>query len=102
MSDQIGRERVDLADDAAQEVGFREFVKVDIGELRDAEVVERIWKVGDGDRAGDDADLVAGELAGVERQAGSGERGPAKEVTAGEEGFPLCDRLIGHASGHSP
>ena len=101
--DQVGREGVDLGEDAAQERGLRVLVEVDVADLGDAEVVEGV-------RADcamamvrrEDADLVAGNLAGIERQACGSGRGTEQEGAAGESGFSLCQRLIGHISGHSP
>jgi hypothetical protein len=69
--EQVGGERVDVRDDAREEGGVGVLVEVDVGELDDAVVVEGFGEVGDGDGAGEDADLVAGDLAGVEGHAGS-------------------------------
>ena len=82
--EQVGGERVDVGDDAREEGGVGVLVEVDVGELDDAVVVEGLGEVGDGDGAGEDADLVAGDLAGVEGHAGRDGGASEEEVAAGE------------------
>ena len=53
--------------------------------------------------AGEDADLVAGEFAGIKREASrSGGRGTEQEVATSEADLLLCYTVIGEISSHSP
>ena len=61
--DKVWSHRVDVADNSAHEGGFGVLVEMNVAYLDDAKVVERIGQVVDGDGAGEDADLVAGEFA---------------------------------------
>src|SRR6185437_2450761 len=83
-SDEIGRERVDALDDTADEPGLGELVVVDVGDLRDAEAVEGPRQVADGDRESENADLVPGNLAGINGHARNGEPRAPQEVAPRE------------------
>ena len=100
--DEVGGKRVDVGNDAAQKRSFGELIEVDVADLGDAEVVKSVRQVVDGDSADGDADLVARDLAGVERHAAGSNRGAEQKPAAGEKGLFLCHREIGEISGHSP
>ena len=61
----VRAEGVDMIDNAFQKRGLRELVEMDVADLSDAEAVEGAGEIGEGDRAGDEIDLVAGDLAGI-------------------------------------
>lgn len=61
----VRAEGVDMVDDSFEKGGFGELVKVDIADLNDAEPMKRAGKIGDSDAAGDEIDLMAGDLAGI-------------------------------------
>jgi hypothetical protein len=84
--DEVGGDGVDLVDDALEEEGLGVLVEVDVAELDDAIAVEGVGQIGDGDGAVDDVDLVAGDLAGVERQTGGEGAGTYEEISPGELG----------------
>lgn len=69
---QVGLERVDVVNDALEEKGLGVFVEMNVADLDDAVVVERGGKIGDGDGAADDVDLVARDLARVKGKSGGG------------------------------
>lgn len=103
---EVGGEGVDLVDDALEEVGFGEFVEVDVGELDDAISVEGGGEVGDGDGVGEDGKLVAGDFAGVEGECSGGGSGAEEESAAGEiflfAGFGGGRHSGWGRAGHSP
>ena len=84
--DEVGREGVDVFDDAVEEVGLGVLVDVDIAYLDDAVAVEGGGKVADGDGTLDDVDLVAADFAGVEGDACGGDSGADEESAAGDFG----------------
>ena len=86
-----------MADDSFEEVRLSELIEVDVAELHDAEAVEGAGKICDGDGAGHDIDLVAGDLAGIEGQPRSGGARADEEFAPGK-----ARRLIGQGTGHSP
>jgi len=110
--EQVGREAVYFGDDAGDEGGVGELVEVDVGDLDDAVVLEGFGEIGDGDGSSEDAELVAGDLAGIKGHAGGDGGASEEEVAAGEElralfetalfETPLFDTLIGQSSGHTP
>jgi len=101
--DEVGRECVHLGDDTTDKTGLSVLVVVDVGDLDDAKVMERIGEFVDEEVAGEDANLVAGDFRGVEREAARrGERGAEQELTAGETLFLLAHRRFGNISRHSP
>lgn len=81
--EEIGGERVDAVDDAAQEELFGELFKVNVRELDDAEAIEWLGEIGDDDGAVGDVELVAGDLIGVKHEAGGCGGGAKDEVAAG-------------------
>jgi hypothetical protein len=83
--DEVGVKGVDAVDDVLEEVGFGELVEVDVAELDDAEAVEGSGEIADGEGAVGGVDLVAGDFAGVEGEAGGGGSRGQEEVTAGED-----------------
>jgi len=63
--DEIGGKGIDLANDVLKEKGLGVLVEVDVAELDDTVAAKGCGKVCDGDRAIDDVDFVASDLAGV-------------------------------------
>ena len=91
-----------MIDDAAEVVGLGVFVEVDVGDLDDAEAVKGLGEAADGDGVGEDAEFVAGDLAGVDRDA-SGDDDCARseeEGTSADPGERLLAPVIGHRFGH--
>lgn len=66
---EFGLESVDAGDGLFEEGWLGVFLKVDVGKLRDAEVLEGVWEFGDGERALEDLELVASVETGVGGQA---------------------------------
>ena len=64
---EVRGEGVDLVDDAFEEEGLGVLVEVDVTELDDAIAMEGGGQIGDGNRALDDVDFVAGKFTGIER-----------------------------------
>ena len=84
--EEVGGKGVDPADDVAEEKLFGVLLEVDVGELDDAEAVERRGQVADGESAVGDLDIVAGGLVGVEAdgrgcEGGGREEGSASQVS---------------------
>jgi len=52
--DEIGLEGVDALDGFLEEVGFGVLLEMDVGELGDAEAIEGVGEIFDGEGAGDD------------------------------------------------
>ena len=82
--DEVGVEGVDAVDDLLEEVGLGVLVEVYVADLGYAEAVEGGGQVGDGDGAGHDVDLVAGDLAGVEGKCRGSGAGADEEVATGQ------------------
>jgi hypothetical protein len=97
--DELGVEGVDLVDDLFEEPGLGELFEVDVGDLDEAEVLEGVGQIGDGEGAVDDLELVSTVCTGVGSEAdgrcgGAGQEGAPGEgvgavfgrgVTAGSE-----------------
>ncbi len=79
-------ESVHTRNDFFEEVLLGVLLQVDIGDLDDAEAVERRWQVANVEGGVGDLDFVASNLVGVERETGSGDDGSSDEVATGEEG----------------
>ena len=104
MSDKVPREQdhvcgkgIDMADDMFEEEWFGELVEVDIADLCDAEAMEGAGKIGDGEGAGDEIELVSGNFARVEGKSSGGRSCADKEMAAGDAGG-----VIGINAGHKP
>jgi hypothetical protein len=95
--DHVGGEGVDVADDALEKEGLGKLVEVDVADLGDAEAVKGAGKIGDGEGAGDEVDLVAGDFTGVEGESCCSGSCSDEKVAAGNAGG-----LRGRSAGHSP
>ena len=82
--DEVGRESVDLLDDAFKEKGLGVLVQVNVAELGDAIAVKGSRQIVDGDGALDDVDFMPGELAGVESKSSGGDAGAYEKASAAE------------------
>lgn len=84
--DEVRGEGVDAFDHLGEEELFSKLFKVNIADLDEAEAVEGGGQVADGKGALGDVDVVAGEFAGVEGDAGCRGCGAEEEVAAGVAG----------------
>ncbi len=83
--DEVGSHGVGFGDHALEEVGFGVLLEVDVAHLDDAEALEAVGKVADGDGEVGDLVLVAGVGAGVGGDAeASGCEGGTEKVAAGK------------------
>lgn len=80
--DEVGVEIVDLMDHAFEEEGFGELFEVNIAHLDDAEALEAVGEIADGEGLLGDFELVAGVGAGVEGKAEAGGGGTCDEAAA--------------------
>ena len=62
---EIRVQRIDFGDDSAQKGWLRKAFEVNIGNLDDAEVVEGVGEIANRDGVGENAELVACNLAGI-------------------------------------
>jgi len=99
--DEIRVEVVDLFDHALEEEGFGVLLQVDVAHLDDAEVLEGVGEVADGEGDLGDFEFVAGVGAGVGGDAKPGGSGGGEETPAGNGGrFRVAETAA--ATGHSP
>jgi len=82
--DEVWGESVGVVNNALEKEGLGVLIEVNVAELNDAIAVEGRGQIWDSDRTGDDVNLVAGDLAGVESQSGGGSTGANEEVAPGE------------------
>jgi hypothetical protein len=80
--DEFGVEQVDLANDLFEEPGLGELFEVEIADLDDAEALEGVGQVADGEGAVGDVVLVAGVGAGVGCDSKASDGGTAEEAAA--------------------
>ena len=99
--DEIGLEGVDALDGFLEEIRFGVLLEVDVGQLGNAEALEGVGEVFDGNGAGDDFELVAGGHTGVGGHS-EASRGGARDESATCEGREMW--VIGRARSkrHSP
>lgn len=91
----IGGEGVDFVDDVLEKERLGEFVEVDVAKLDDAIAVELVGKIPDADGLMDCVEVMARDLAGVKREACSGDARADEKFAASETG-----RLVGGNTGH--
>jgi len=82
----IGVEQIDLANCIAEEKRLAVFIQVDVAELRRAKAVKRPGKPGNKNVVARDFDPMPFDLAGIERQTGTGARA-RKQKAAARDGF---------------
>lgn len=83
--DEIGLEGVGLPDDLFQEPGLGVLLQVDVADLDDAEVLEGIGKVGDGEGAVHDLELMSAVRGRIGGNAKPCEGGAGQESAACDE-----------------
>ena len=83
--DEVRGEAIDLGDHVLEEVGLGELLEMDVAELDDAEVLEAVGEIADGEGKAGDLPLVArmGSGVGSDAEACSCEGG-TEEAAAGE------------------
>ena len=100
--DEVWRQGVDLGDHFLEEPGFGELLQVDIAHLDDAEVLEAVGEIADGDGEAGDFELVArvGSGVGGDAEACSCEGG-TKEAAACEVDEILVGRWAWNLDAYS-
>ena len=100
--DEVGGEGVDAVEDVVEEGEFGELVEVNVGDLDDAESVEGVRKVGEGNGEIHDLKVVTSEFSGVQAQGYGGEPGGLKKSAARQVGRGDCrGKRLGWLSRHS-
>ena len=99
--DEIGIEDVDLGDHALEEEGLGVLIEVDVAHLDDAEALEGVGKIADGDGAVGDLVLVAGVGSGVGGDSEAGCSGSGKKSAACYGGSSWV-RIAAETAVHSP
>ena len=89
---EVGFERVDFVEDAAEKEVLGVLLEVNVRDLDEAEAVEGRRKMAQGEGALNDLELVPGPLVGVKGNGGNRGEGTGDKGAAGEQG--RCSRLI--------
>ncbi len=94
---EVGLERVNLMDDAAQKEILGVLLEVDIGDLDEAKTIEGSGKIAQEESALDELNLMPGPLIGVESDGGDRGEGTGDKGAAGEQGRGSRLVELGHA-----
>jgi len=84
--DHVWLQSVDAVDGVLEEGVLGELFEMDVAELGDAEAVEGFGQASDVDVAVHEVEFVAGDLGGVDGEAGEGEASTGEESPASEAG----------------